>query len=525
MKYVRIAQALAVIATFAVAGMARAQGDAAACKSLEGADFSTIQDAPAQVMAADLVDARGNVPAHCHVQGYVAPQVGFELRLPATWSGKFIQMGCGGLCGSTRFGWIIAWCEDALRRGHACILSDRGHSTSADGTGNAAADGLWAYDNLQGKMDYGFRAVHVATAAGKAITRHYYGVEPKQSLYMGCSGGGRGGLAAAQAFPWDFDGIIAMDGGPRLWDIHMTFLWNRRAMHDENGNVLLAPTDLDLLHKHVLARCDLDDGVADGVVSHPPSCKFDPAELACKAGAASDDCLSPAQVTAAQKVYSGPRTSTGTPLFYGSMPGSEKGGMFTGAAHSRDFFRYLAFLPDAGPGWNPASFDFDADYKRAGMTSTFYQPTNPDLRRFKAAGGKLLIVQGWDDSASPMPLDTIDYYETMERTMGGREATQKFARLFMMPGRAHCAGGPGANAFDFLAHLETWVDHDRAPDVLVGAHVESDDMADFIRLPDDPARIRFTRPVYPYPIRAKYKGSGDARDHRNFEPVPARSRQ
>lgn len=93
-------------------------------------------------------------------------------------------------------------CRAALRKGYACIVSDMGHK----GTREA---GLWGYNNLQGKLDWGFRATHVAALAGKAITERYYRHGPKKSYFMGCSTGGRQALQEAQRFPTDFDGIIA----------------------------------------------------------------------------------------------------------------------------------------------------------------------------------------------------------------------------------------------------------------------------------------------------------------------------
>jgi feruloyl esterase len=144
------------------------------------------------------------------------------------------------------------------------------------------------------------------------------------------------------------------------------------------------------------------------------------------------------------------------------------------------------------------------------------------LRTFKAKGGKLIILQGWDDSGSPLPLANIDYYETLQRTMGGPADTQSFARLFMVPGLAHCGGGPGANAFDHLGYLEAWVEGAHAPDVMIGAHIEDGAPDDYLELPQDSSRSKFTRPVYPYPLQARYKGVGDPNDAANFGPVSAR---
>jgi hypothetical protein len=78
-----------------------------------------------------------------------------------------------------------------------------------------------------------------------------------------------------------------------------------------------------LLHKAVLAQCDMDDGVKDGIVGNPPACKFDPSKLLCKVGDRGS-CLSPDQLDAIRKIYSGPVTPKGDDVYIGgAMPGSE----------------------------------------------------------------------------------------------------------------------------------------------------------------------------------------------------------
>jgi feruloyl esterase len=179
-------------------------------------------------------------------------------------------------------------------------------------------------------------------------------------------------------------------------------------------------------------------------------------------------------------------------------------------------------MPAPGPNWKPSDFDFDRDYKRLrAAESLFGAADNPDLRKFKAAGSKLLMYQGGQDE-SDIPTDAIDYYETAQRTMGGRGPTQAFFRLFFIPGMNHCTGGPGAFAIDYLTYLEAWVEKKQAPDKLIGAHIE---VADPIRLwtlsfpLDRSIAISFTRPVYPYPARARYRGRGDPTNAANFDSV------
>jgi Tannase and feruloyl esterase len=485
----------------------------AQCKGLPGLDFSGIKDASTQVTAAKVVEPAAGAPAYCKVQGYVSPQVGFELRLPLTnWNDKFMEVGCGGFCGDLSF---IFLCKDPLQRGYACIVTDMGHKSTG-------LDGKWAYDNLQAQVDYGFRATHVAVLAGKAITEHYYGKAPFKSYYLGCSCGGRQGLVEAQQFPWDFDGIVVGAPAINFSGVFMDLLWKARAVADKEGNPLFSDGDIALVHSAAIAKCDKDDGVKDGLIGDPRTCKFDPADLACRAGAKTG-CLSPEQVAAVKKFYSGPVTSKGERTFLGGgMPGSEAGDSGIGGYQSvfanfgREFFQYMGFVPAPGPSWKSSDFDFDRDYKRLGMLESLYASTNPDLRKFRAAGGKLILWQGWADG-TVSPLSTIDYYEMVEKTMGGAAATRDFFRLFMMPGVDHCWGGEGASVVDFLSYMEAWVEKNQAPEMMISAHVKAD--VDPVNWPSDPASIGFTRPVYPYPLQAKYKGTGDPNKAESFGPA------
>lgn len=487
----------------------------AQCNSLGLTDFSRIQDAPTQVQEVKVVEASAEGPAYCRVEGYISPTIGFELRLPlSNWNGKFFEVGCGGFCGTTH--WTF-WCP--LRRGYACIATDLGHEGSKGGK--------WAYNNLQEQIDFGYRGAHVAALAGKAITERYYGKAPSKSYFHGCSSGGQQALSEAQRYPWDFDGILAGAPSPTFAGPMMNYIWAKRALVGQDGKVLLTPADVRLLHDAAVARCATGNAAKHGFIDDPLNCKFDPAELLCRPGRQTE-CLSDAQVQAVKKVYAGPTTSQGVKIYTGGpMPGSELNWLDGGEPYADDvwaeeYFRYIGFVPAPGPGWNFADFDFDRDYKRMETTDAIFGSANdPDLRKFKAAGGKMILYQGWQDQ-SDIPTDAIDYYETTERTMGGRAATQEFFRMFMVPGMDHCTGGAGAFAIDYLSYLEAWVERGQAPDVMIGAHVEGATRAeDFrMRFPLDPATpVSFTRPVYPYPRIAKYKGSGDPDNAASFVPT------
>jgi Tannase and feruloyl esterase len=128
-----------------------------------------------------------------------------------------------------------------------------------------------------------------------------------------------------------------------------------------------------------------------------------------------------------------------------------------------------------------------------------------DLRAFRAHGGKLIIWQGWSDNGIP-PSGTVDYYDVLARRMGDLASTDQFARLFMEPTVYHCSGGY-ANAVmpDLIYPMVQWVENGTAPAQLTESYTVSG--------------ASFSRPVYPYPLIPRYKGSGPTCDAASFHPV------
>jgi len=234
-------------------------------------------------------------------------------------------------------------------------------------------------------------------------------------------------------------------------------------------------------------------------------------------------CLTANQVEAVQKVYAGPVTSTGVQI---EPPHVAIGSELNWTAFSGTFidydidtFRYLLFQQDPGPNFTMKNFDFDRDYRKVGLASIFIDHVNPDLRRFKSAGGKLLMYTGWNDVYEGL-FNTVDYYETVERTMGGRKHTQDFYRLFVIPGMDHCSGGDGAFAIDYLKYIQDWVETDQPPEKIVGSHPRGARAItdDFGIKPIDEKDIAFSRPVYPYPVGTIYQGHGDPNLATSFGP-------
>src|SRR2546422_11480917 len=113
----------------------------------------------------------------------------------------------------------------------------------------------------------------------------------------------------------------------------------------------------------------------------------------------------------------------------------------------------------------------------------------------------------WTD-AGIAPQNSINYYDSVVGAMGGAEKVKNSMRLFMAPGMNHCFGGDGPFVFDTFTVLEQWVEKGKAPDQIIAAHFAGGGVSS--------AKPDRTRPLCPYPLVAKYKGSGSTDDAANF---------
>lgn len=512
---------LGVVAGLIVLCPIEVPADTACSELLQAPGFLEIPDAPTTLVSAAVVPAKDGLPEHCEVRGYVAPQVNFELRLPITaWNGKFLMQGCGGLCGGIN----SAACDDVLARNYSVVMTDMGHQAPS-------FQALWAYRNLPAEIDFAYRATHVVAVAAKVIVDAFYGTLPRWSYFRGCSTGGRQGLIEAQRFPADFDGIIS--GAPVLNETGIAALhliWSGRANLDDARVPILSVEQVAAVHQSVIAACDSSDGLTDDIIEDPRRCDWEAAVPKCSGSDAGVDCLSVAAIDTLRKLYGGAQNSAGEFLSPGGlMPGSEYEWVpyFVGQDGPATFhpdgpikqlYQNLLFFVDPGPGHSAWEFDFDRDPPRLELMERLYSALNPDLQKFKARGGKLIIYQGWDDAEVP-PMHTINYFETVQATMGGSIATAEFLRLFMLSGMAHCRRGPGADTIDWLTYLEQWVESDRPPASVIAYHQTTPQ--DYLGLP----RPRFpltrdafdwARPVYPYPDVARFTGKGDLNEPSNW---------
>jgi feruloyl esterase len=435
------------------------------------------------------------LPAFCRVAATLAPtsdsDIKIEVWLPASgWNGKFQAVGNGGWAG------VISYpaMAEAIRRGYA---------TSSTDTGHVGATGAFALGHPEKFIDFAYRSEHEMTVAAKAIIDRFYGRGPRLSYWNGCSTGGRQGLAEAQRYPDDFDGIIAgASANPRTylnsWQISIA----QATLKDPAS--FIPPAKYPMIHQAVVAACDALDGVTDGLIGDPTRCRFDPKSLACK-GDDGPSCLTPAQVSAARTVMSPVKNHTGEEIFPGLEPGTELAwaGLVGGSepvATALDQFRYVVFKDAA---WNWRTFDLERDLAAANKADNgTINAINPDLTRFAGHGGKLLMYHGWSDG-SVAPRASVNYYSSVVKKMGGAAKTAEWIRLFMVPGMGHCGGGEGPNTFDMVSALEQWVEQGRAPDRIVASRVTN-------------GTVERTRPLCPYPQVAVHSGSGSTDEAASF---------
>jgi len=462
------------------------------------------------------------LPAFCRVAGIAKPtsdsEIHFEVWLPTSgWNEKFEQVGNGGFAGLIPF----AAMAEPLIHGYATAATDDGHVSGPDQS--------WAIGHPEKVVDFGYRAVHETSVQAKAIVHAFYGKEASRNYFVGCSEGGREGLTEAQRYPGDFHGIVA--GAPAIhWNaLQLRGAWDAKALL-ATPDSYIPPVKLPVLQNAAIAACDTIDGVKDGFIEDPGVCHFDPAVVQCKGDDASD-CLTAPQVEAAAKIYGAMKNSqTGAIIGPGFSPGVEAFAanwvvwitgtsapqLGVGKLFAAYFFRDFVFQ-DAK--WEVQSLNLDRDIKLADdKFGAILNSDDPNLKAFKARGGKLIQYHGWGDAAIP-PQGSVDYFETVQKMMG---KTQNFYRLFMVPAMSHCAGGPGATIFgnaggmeppeedadhDVVLALDRWVEKGVAPDhIIATGFVDS-----------NPAKgVAMTHTLCPYPQVARYKQTGDIRDAASF---------
>jgi len=508
-----------------------------------------------------------SLPPFCRVTATLTPMsdsnIRIEVWLPkSTWNGRFLGTGGGGFQG------VITYNELALgiQQGFAATNSDLGtgssgcnplfcgsagnmHNALAIAFGDPATPSTGLFGHPERIKDFGYRAIHLMTLRGKDIANAFYGKQAQTAYFAGCSTGGQNALMEAQRFPEDYNGILAGAPAFNRTHLHMAGLSSWQNTHATPGR-FIQPGQLTLVNNAVLAQCAGQDGgvATDKFLTDPRDCKFDPKVLQCTGANVPPACLTPEQVTTIRTDYAGtidPRT--GDVINPGVARGSETDNILAlGLAFQEnlpeppfDGLFYWVFGSSFGYPAGPHSyktFDFDRDVDTVDdQLAKTLNATSTDLGEFNRRGNKLLMYHGWADPLIPSQ-SSINYFNALVANGGDDHgaqpvafkpgddarlaATQKYARLFMVPGMYHCSGGPGPNVFDALSPLVQWVEAGVAPETIVATKFVA----------DTPPTVQMTRPLCVYPKVARYKGSGDSNaaasfvcvtDERDFNQTPA----
>jgi len=508
------------------------------CETLAGLDLSKTAGSPARIVSASVSDT--DAGSFCKVAGTIQPTIGFEVYLPMTkWTQRFVQNGCGGLCGSISVSLTQAGtCTPALNGEFVIAATNMGHE-SAQG----APLGSFAVDP-QKRIDFAYRANHLTAVITKEVIRVFYGQEPRFSYFSGCSDGGREALMEAQRYPGDFHGISA--GAPVAdFQVQNSFYhaWLTAANLRADGTPILFAAKMPILHKAVIAHCDTLDGLEDGLLADPRACKVDTAWVACVKGATDTSmCFTEEERAVVRRIYDGPKDAAGTAFWVGGpQPGSENrwangfiparaGEQTMGDTLTQSMLRYLIYPQSPAPDDLVSDFAFDvASFQRVNILHPLNDAINTNLRLFAAAGSKLIMWQGWSD-VSVSPMTSISYYKAVRQEIGP-EAADAFMRLFMLPGTGHCGGGDGFSQIDTLSPLIAWVETGAPPQQIIAAKVAEEDngplgglpgshIADHnIPLPQADEAALATRPIYPFPLVARYAGSGNPKVATSFVPA------
>ena len=512
-------------------------------------------DSAAQVAAGGLMLAGQPVAAHCLVKGQMHKRkgsdgrdyaIGFEMRLPQAWNGRFYYQGNGGLDGAVRPA------EGALGGGPLTGALVQGFAVISSDAGHTGAQTPYFGLEPQARLDYGYQAVAKLTPMAKALIASAYGKGPDRSYIGGCSNGGRHAMVAASRLGEQYDGYLIGAPGYRLPNAALAQLWGAQrwtplatpgatVKHPLNptANIpdlasALTAAERQTVARAVLNRCDALDGLSDGLVQATQACQavFSVArDVPACSGARDGNCLTPAQKDTLALVHAGGKATNGQPI-YSAFP--YDAGIAGNNWATWKFVNAVALdplsvgtvftAPPAAP-VNFASANIDALLSAISATTDTYRESGvslmgppgheqPDnLLPLRARGAKVVLYHGVSDAIFSAE-DTRQWVERVNRSQGG--TASNFARYFPVPGMNHCSGGPATDQFDLLGPLVKWVEQGVAPQAVpASARGAGNPGGSNTELPADWAANR-SRPLCAYPTIAQYTGTGPVESASSF---------
>ena len=475
------------------------------------------------------VEATNNIPAHCRVNGSMAPNdasptarpINFAVALPASWNRRAAQLGGGGfngvipnLTGGAGGGTPL------VARGFATYGSDSGHQAAGGRRGGPPAGGSTGDDwtlNEEAIANLGYMQMKKTRDAAMVVIERLYGARPRFNYYVGNSQGGREALAVAQRYPADYDGIAA--NVPIVGFSTLMLAPELIRIQEKPLANWVTPAKVNAIRGEFMRQCDSLDGIADGLINNYMACRaifdvtqgarnrkpwsekrcpnnVDPDPSDTTAGA----CLTDGQISTLEFTYS--RYPFATPLAHGNrtfgmwVPNTDPSGSGLilptrfrgqeGAATDAPMHSHLGVLGVTGflmknLAANPLDYveggDFDG---RRRELSAILDSTDPDLSAFAKRGGRMIVAIGTNDTLAS-PGAQLDYFQSVLDRMG-RAAVDRFARLFVMPQAGHGLSGtnygqtgdgrtiptvPIPNRYDQLGLLFDWVENGNAPGMSV----------------------------------------------------------
>jgi feruloyl esterase len=486
------------------------------CPTLKGGSFGA---GAVVIDDARVVSAAAPQPEYCVVTAsFKGSSLRFEARLPTSgWNGKLAFIGGGGFDGQLPKASDPQFSPSIFSERYATIGTNGGYDYGGPADAGYFA-ARFAADPAK-LLDFTQQSEHRALPPGKELIAAFFGSAPARSYFEGCSMGGHDALMQAQRFPDDFDGIVARAPAGNIMGLFMQF--NRISKQVRTPAHTLNPAKQTLLANAVLAQCDALDGVADGIVSKPAACNYDPTPLRCAGGGdTGDTCLSDAQLATVNTITSAVATSDNTwshPGYnfglentaegWGSYiwPQAALGGNSIQGMFSDGFVR--SFITQ-DPTFDTLAWNPDQWLARMGVIGGLFSAADPDLNRLHARGAKLIMWNGTNDT-SVSARDTSRYYDQVVGTLG-RQKADETVELFLAPGVGHCYGGPGADKVDLLKAMSTWVEQGvpASEQKLVQRKVDAASGATVL-----------ARPMCKYPAYPRYKGAGDVNDAASFDCV------
>lgn len=478
----------AIIGSLAApASSASAQSNTTPAQSAVGTttcDVASLQAAaPADTTIVSVSRLQAPIP-HCKIEGYVTTtnpgpnQVNFVLNLPdrEKWNGRYYFANQGGSGGSVPLAGQHP-SGNPLTAGFAWAGTDKGHSNAGD----VGVSGDWEKDPAK-LLDNKHRGAHVVTVAAQQMTKAFYGVNKMFRYAGGCSGGGGMGFFAIEHHPEDYDGVLLggmglgrPDDPAKRSQFEHASIVNEEVR--EPGSWIPRPK-VQFVAKKVREACDGADGAVDGMISDSRVCKFDFKSLLCT-GADGPECLTQPQVTTFENLL----TKTNLPIstidnwYFNAAPPEEW----------NDKIGFRAFGYTLVKGWVSTWLKQpNRDLRTQPLTKDEMwtimlrgaDPKDPDAspygkigawQDFERAGGKLIYFTGEGDGGVPSAPNE-EYFRDTWKLMG-RERTDAFAKLYVVPGWDHCGAratvGPADGDDRLFQALIDWVEKGQEPNAVV----------------------------------------------------------